>query len=435
MMCLLMNKNILLCVFLLVLTTTLGTINAYQSIDLPTFTTQTFVPETFKGVMKAKLFVSPDCSFNAVVDALNSAQTSLFVEMYSFSNPFILDVIGNLSAKGVNVRVILQEHHASYYEDQYTYWVAYQLYLRGAKVFWASDEFTYTHAKFAIIDNSTILIESENWAKSGIPKNPTYGNRGWGVIIENGDLAEYFLDVFLYDLSIAEPYDPSAVSHGSSVSYYVPSGHYAPAFNLESVNEYMEVEPILSPDFSEDLIIQLINSANTSLYIEQMYIYSSLTDMINAIVNAKKRGVDVKVILEPKASQNNQTVKILVQHGIPVAYANTSHYGSPHQFETMHNKGMIIDGKIVLISSINWSPTSLRDNREVGVIIKNQHIAQYYQQVFLHDWSNAAEIFLGQVVPGGPCAPLGLLVIRIIGVIIVIIVIIIIILYKKKKSS
>jgi len=360
----------------------------------------TFSPITFKGKMRITTFASPDSSFEAVIDALNSTNTSLFIEMYSFSNPYILDVLGNLSAKGVNINIILHRYHASYYENEYTYWTAYELYDRGINVYWAnSTEFRYTHAKFAIIDNTTVLIESENWAKSGVPKNPTYGNRGWGVVIENTELADYFLDVFFNDLAIAEPYDPSTADHGTPVSYIVQSGHYTPIAEVETINEYAEVTPILSPDFSESLIIQLINSANESLYIEQMYIYSELEDIINAITSAKNRGVDVKIILDPRSSENNETAQILIQHNISVAYANTSYYGSPHLFETMHNKGMIIDEKIVLVSSINWSPTSLRDNREAGVIIKNTKVAQYFTRLFEADWETAAEYLYGAPEP------------------------------------
>lgn len=375
-------------------------INAKMHLDT-NIEVQTLPIETFKGTMKIETFASPDCSYAALIETLNSTNTSLFIEMYSFSHPYILDVIGNLSVKGVNIIIILQKNHASYFENNYTYWVAWQLYQRNVHVYWAnSTEFRYTHAKFVIIDNKTIIVESENWAKLGIPKNPTYGNRGWGIIIENTDVADYFLDVFLYDLSIATPYSTSE-SHGTSVSYTVPSGSYKPKFNVESFNEYVEVIPVFSPDFSENLIIQLINSANVSLYIEQMYIYSSLTDIVNAIISAKQRGVDVKIILDPRSTQNNQTAQMLLPYNISMAYANTSEYPSPHAFETMHNKGMIIDGKIVLISSINWSPTSLRDNREAGVIVKNAHIAQYYQDIFDYDWQQAKEYLSG----GGEAPP------------------------------
>lgn len=382
-----------------------------------------FTKTTFKGVMKAYAFASPDCSYNALNSLLNNASTSIFIELYSFSNPFLLDVLGNLSADGVNIKIILQEKHASYWENQYTYWVAYELYNRGVDVYWASDEFTFTHAKYVIIDNLTVVVMSENWAKSGVPVDPSYGNRGWGIAIENADLADYFLDVFLYDLSIAEPYDPNTVDHGESVSYNVPKGDYVPFKSVKNIIEYMEVTPILSPDFSESLIIELINSANESLLVEQMYIYPDLTNIINALINAKNRGVEIKVLLDPRFSENNETAQILVDAGIDVAFANTSYYGGDHLFETMHNKGMIIDHKITLISSINWSPTSLRENREAGIVIKNENVTKYYEDLFNYDWNHAAEY-----LHGAPTEET-----RLIILIIAIIVILVFIMILKKK--
>ncbi len=55
--------------------------------------------------------------------------------------------------------------------------------------------------------------------------------------------------------------------------------------------------------------------------------------------------------------------------------------------DEQHNKGIIVDGKIVLVCSINWSPTSVRKNREAGLIIENEQVAQYYTQLFLNDWN------------------------------------------------
>jgi phosphatidylserine/phosphatidylglycerophosphate/cardiolipin synthase-like enzyme len=53
----------------------------------------------------------------------------------------------------------------------------------------------------------------------------------------------------------------------------------------------------------------------------------------------------------------------------------------------VHNKGVIVDNKSVLISSINWNENSFTNNREVGVIITHPSIAQYYCQIFLADWN------------------------------------------------
>ncbi|RCV65167.1 Phosphatidylserine/phosphatidylglycerophosphate/cardiolipin synthase [Methanophagales archaeon] len=55
-----------------------------------------------------------------------------------------------------------------------------------------------------------------------------------------------------------------------------------------------------------------------------------------------------------------------------------------------HNKGVIVDRNKVLISSINWNENSARKNREVGVIIENDAVGEYYTRVFLYDWYNGS---------------------------------------------
>ena len=52
----------------------------------------------------------------------------------------------------------------------------------------------------------------------------------------------------------------------------------------------------------------------------------------------------------------------------------------------MHNKGLVVDGKKVLITSLNWNAHSIY-NREAGVIIDNSAIASFYDRVFLYDWN------------------------------------------------
>ncbi|MNT54307.1 hypothetical protein D3C72_1914600 [compost metagenome] len=58
---------------------------------------------------------------------------------------------------------------------------------------------------------------------------------------------------------------------------------------------------------------------------------------------------------------------------------------------SIHNKGIIVDGQAVLVSSTNWSGDGVLRNRDAGLIIHNEEVAQYYQQVFLDDWDSRAK--------------------------------------------
>ena len=58
-----------------------------------------------------------------------------------------------------------------------------------------------------------------------------------------------------------------------------------------------------------------------------------------------------------------------------------------NRLEKIHNKGIIVDGRITLVSSINWATGSIIYNREAGVIIENRNVAQYYTEIFNYDWN------------------------------------------------
>jgi phosphatidylserine/phosphatidylglycerophosphate/cardiolipin synthase-like enzyme len=56
----------------------------------------------------------------------------------------------------------------------------------------------------------------------------------------------------------------------------------------------------------------------------------------------------------------------------------------------VHNKGMIVDSSIVALGSQNWSADGVIRNRDATLIIYNEEAAKYWQQIFIHDWTNMA---------------------------------------------
>jgi phosphatidylserine/phosphatidylglycerophosphate/cardiolipin synthase-like enzyme len=56
--------------------------------------------------------------------------------------------------------------------------------------------------------------------------------------------------------------------------------------------------------------------------------------------------------------------------------------------ENVHNKGMIIDSSVTVIGSQNWSTEGVDTNRDASVVIKSSSVAQYWEKLFLLDWSS-----------------------------------------------
>ena len=60
----------------------------------------------------------------------------------------------------------------------------------------------------------------------------------------------------------------------------------------------------------------------------------------------------------------------------------------------VHNKGIVVDTKVSVISSQNWSPDGTGPNRDAGLIIYNEDASKYLEEIFLHDWTNLASAHL-----------------------------------------
>src|SRR5262249_8299951 len=53
------------------------------------------------------------------------------------------------------------------------------------------------------------------------------------------------------------------------------------------------------------------------------------------------------------------------------------------------NKGFVIDSRTVVVSSQNFSPAGIYENRDAGVILESPEIAQYFGPIFDADWAGA----------------------------------------------
>lgn len=95
------------------------------------------------------------------------------------------------------------------------------------------------------------------------------------------------------------------------------------------------------------LIVDEINHAKKSLYV-QAYSFTS-APIAKAIVDAKRRGVDVKVILDKSQIKNNRysSAKFLMNQGVPVWI--------DYKVSIAHNKIILIDMTTLVTGSFNYT--------------------------------------------------------------------------------
>jgi len=121
----------------------------------------------------------------------------------------------------------------------------------------------------------------------------------------------------------------------------------------------------------------------------------SLNPYLSAAINASRRGVHVRVLLDSYyynvegKNDNDEMValinRIAAAEHLPLE-ARLADLEA-NRISKIHNKGVIVDGRRVLVSSINWNSNSPNFNREAGVIIDHKGVAEYFTAVFEDDWS------------------------------------------------
>jgi cardiolipin synthase len=357
-----------------------------------------FSPAVFRNI-SVTTFVSPDSSGDMFSYAVNQASDQVLLNVYEFSSPLMADTLIAAWQRGVDVNIILEGGPVGGITPEEK-GVIRKMTDLGIPVSIMESRpgtpapYRYDHAKYVVIDRRAVFLTSENFKYSGFPPAGMTGNRGWGVYLEDPDLADYFSMVFMTD------------SQGKSVTAYngsagnpeiLPPGNHTAEFP-PGFFAGATVSPVIAPDTSSQ-IIGLINSADRSIEIEQAYITNDTTSRLNpylsAAINASRRGVHVRVLLDSywynieEEKDNDEMVDLINRIGksenIPLE-ARCADLALI-DVDKIHNKGVIVDNQRVLVSSINWNSVSPNFNREAGVIIDHPGVAHYFLEVFEDDWN------------------------------------------------
>ena len=382
-------------------------------------------PALFRNVT-VTTFVSPDCSNEVFSSAMNQASSRILLNMYEFSSPAMGDLLVAAKDRGVDVQVLIEGGPVGGIspEEKSLIWNINRSGIPVVSMTSTKTEhapYRYDHAKYAVIDGDGLLITSENFKYSGFPPEGMSGNRGWGVFVRSTEVATYFTTVFTTDSGSSSviPYTGLAAA-----AELVPLRKHATEFTPGQF-EGATVTPVIAPDTSYQ-IIDLLDSAEKNIEIEQAYIKNetplTLNPFLSSAINASRRGVHVRVLLDSywfnvEGPNDNDEMAVLINRigtseHIPLEAKCIDL--SLNQLEKIHNKGVIVDDKRVLVSSINWNSNSPNFNREAGVIIDHPGVAEYFRNVFEDDWSpryTATEIKTGDLKIPVALIVIGLLVV------------------------
>ena len=346
-------------------------------------------PISTYGPTEATAFVLPD-SPTAVRNVIAEADERIKIGAYTFSDETITDDLIAALDSGVDVSVLVERSPVGGLSER-TADTLDELEAKGASVRvigGPGGRYGFHHPKYAIVDDG-VTITSENWKPSGLGGE---ASRGWGVHVEDEELAETVATVFESD---ASGYDTKEWEEFRQTATFVEEDRNGGAYPEEHPPQTVvvdEVELLLAPENAERRLVELLEGAEESIRIVQVQVAGPDGPLIDTAIERAEAGVDVEVILDNSwyvADENRMLAETLESAADRDDLPLDVHLADGgDRFDRIHAKGVVIDDEVTVLGSINWNDHSLGENREVAVVLHGEAVSAYYAAVFDADWTD-----------------------------------------------
>ena len=303
--------------------------------------------------MSHKLIVLPDDTANAIIGPIEAARRTLNIRMFLFTDPSLLNAVIAARHRGVHVRVMLNPaRRDGTNENEQT---RQTLLAAGVSVRDSSTEFAVTHQKSMVIDGRIGFIESLNWETRDLTQTRDYA-------VETTGKAEIAEMVRCFDADWAEkPFMPGAAS-----------------------------SLIWCPNNGRQRIAEFIDGAKESLWLQNER-YQDMV-IIERLVRAVNRGVRVRIMARALHKLKRKKLfegvsGLRIVHDVGAKVRTLRHL-------KLHGKIMIADDKRVIVGSINLSPGSFDDRRELAIETSSAQVVQRLIQIAQDDWKRSRKLDL-----------------------------------------
>lgn len=285
--------------------------------------------------------------FQLVGGLIARARTRVFVEMYELGRPDLVDGLATDRAAGADVRVITDPTVSA---SRRSFEVLMRDHVQTR--FYPVDDAAHQidHVKLLIADGEAV-VGGMNWGARS--------DRNHDYVLETRDVAELdrLVRIFQQDWSLAAG-EPRLVplDHAARVAQTAPGE---------------EIRTMLAA--------ALTSTANRAW--AEVYTLTD-SDILLGLAEAHRRGVDVRVLLDPNQSYNRQGFDELRAAGVPVRW-----YPIPRG-ALLHAKIGLFDGLLVL-GSANWTYSGLDVNHELDIETQDPQAVAAYRSRFSLDWARS----------------------------------------------
>lgn len=336
---------------------------------------------------RARLLVDGDAIFGALEGAIARARRSIQLEVFQFGGDVgmrLMDAILARHADGVEVRVLMDPAHGGVGSIR-TQIDRVTNALDAAGIAWrdfdlgrmppgpnrVADLGVIDHAKLVVIDGEVAFTGGMNFYDHGSL------NHDYMVQLE-GPVAARLGALVDADWQLSGAPSPAIVHDDAA-----PCG--------EAAVEIAETGP--ERRTIRELITRHFLAAREKIWVEVLFLDDD--HVIDTLVEARARGVDVRVILDPlNWGHHVPELERLPFHGIPNWHAvdrllradcRVSWFKPAFHGQNLHAKVSMIDDRCVLVGSANYTYRALDRNREVTLGLECPEVARAFGEAFLAD--------------------------------------------------
>lgn len=309
----------------------------------------------------------------ALVYNINNAQESIDFAIYGIrEQDAVFRALVKAQKRGVNVRWVtdLTEKGINIYPDTYklmkkipTYKTDFESQKNEKKKtkYFKYPQTAIMHDKFFIFDDKAVFTGSTNISNTCL----TGFNSNVAVLINDKRIAKVYKQEFEQMYAGKFHNQKSAVLNNENIKI----GKMNVSVYFSPINKTMTTQ-----------VIPLIQEAKEYIYVPAFYL--TRRDVIEELIKAKNRGVDVRIIVDETSVKGRYVnINYIKKRGIDLKIERWQ--------GKMHMKSIIIDDATLVIGSMNFTKQGEYINDENCLIIRNAPIlTSAYKAHFLELWNS-----------------------------------------------
>jgi len=367
--------------------------DAIVSVPLVTSDAQAFMralagsaSDHLMGGNKITVFQNGIEIFPALLDAIGSARHSIHFSTFIYLSGHVpkqfADAFSAAAKRGVEVRIVFDKSGSKKVSPA----LMAQMRKAGCKVKWFRPIRWYSWSRYNHRTHRKLLIIDGKIAFTG----------GVGIADEwdgNGDSPAHWRDTHVRILGPAVASVQAAfVDNWNEATGELPIDEkyfttLTPAGETSMCG--IQSNPVFGTSAAQRSMAVLIAGAGRRLWIANAY-FVPPRPFVKALRSAKKRGVDVKILLPGRYHDQPAVRRASRRTWGPLLDGGVELY--EYEPTMIHCKIVIVDSSVTSIGSINFDPRSFALNAEYGVVALDRALANQMEDAFVNDLRSARRV-------------------------------------------